>query len=229
MGLRRHAVGTTSSISGGQATISFGTGSLAAGSYRLFARVLDTDGQWSSAVGTQLTVTAPAAQGRTWRPPRVAIGSTVQGDMANANGTSYFKVQVVAGQKYTFQTVLGTLYDSVLTLLGTNGQTVIAQNDDMAPGNRASCITWQATRQRHVLPGREQLSGLAGGLVHPGHQRAGGLATSAASQCTTVRLAARLQRRAPLGDAAVCCRRGCPIVQLLWRGHGFCVELVSGA
>ena len=52
----------------------------------------------------------------------------------------------MAGQKYTFQTVLGSLYDSVLTLLGTNGQTVIAQNDDMAPGNRASCITWQATQ-----------------------------------------------------------------------------------
>ena len=105
----------------------------------------------------------------------VAIGSTAQGNVASASDTNYFKVQVVAGQKYTFQTVLGSLYDSVLTLLGTNGQTVIAQNDDMAPGNRASCITWQATRQRHVLSGREQLSGLAGGLVHPGHQRAIGL------------------------------------------------------
>src|SRR5208283_681801 len=51
----------------------------------------------------------------------------------------------VAGQTYTFQTVLGTLYDSVLTLVSTNGQSVIAQNDDMAPGNRASRITWQAT------------------------------------------------------------------------------------
>ena len=75
----------------------------------------------------------------------VAIGSTAQGDVANASDTNYFKVQVVAGQKYTFQTVLGSLYASVLTLLGTNGQTVIAQNDGMAPGNRASSITWQAT------------------------------------------------------------------------------------
>ena len=33
----------------------------------------------------------------------------------------------------------------MLTLLGSNGQTVIAQNDDMAPGNRASKITWHAT------------------------------------------------------------------------------------
>ncbi len=76
----------------------------------------------------------------------VAIGSGAQGDIANSADTSYFKVQVVAGQCYTFETVLGTLYDSVLTLLGTNGQTVIAQNDDMAPGNRSSRITWQATQ-----------------------------------------------------------------------------------
>ncbi len=75
----------------------------------------------------------------------VAIGSTVQGNIASASESNYFKVQVVAGQSYTFLVVLGTLYDSVLTLLGTDGQTVIAQNDDMAPGNRASCITWQAT------------------------------------------------------------------------------------
>jgi subtilisin family serine protease len=75
----------------------------------------------------------------------VAIGSTVAGNLASANQMEYFKVQVVTGQTYTFRTSLGTLYDSVLTLLGTNAQTVIAQNDDMAPGNRASSITWQAT------------------------------------------------------------------------------------
>ena len=116
------------------------------GSYRLFARALDTNGQWSSALSTQLTVTAPAVSGTNVATAvAVAIGSTVQGNVVNSNGTNYFKVQVVAGEKYKFQTALGSLYDSVLTLLGTNGQTVIAQNDDMAPGNRASCITWQAT------------------------------------------------------------------------------------
>jgi subtilisin family serine protease len=143
-------IGTTTSISGGQATLSFSTGSLAASSYRLFARALDTDGQWSSAVSTQLTVTAVPAQAAPGANPTtalaVAIGSTAQGDLANADDTNYFKVQVVAGQKYTFQVILGSLYDSVLTLLGTDGQTVIAQNDDMAPGNRAPCITWQATQ-----------------------------------------------------------------------------------
>ncbi len=139
-------VGTTSSISGGQATISINTGSLSAGSYRLSARALDTNGQWSPAVSTQLTVTAPAAYGTSVTTAvAVAIGSTAQGDLVNSSDTNYFKVQVVAGQTYTFQTVLGSLYDSVLTLLGANGQTVITQNDDIAPGNRASCINWQAT------------------------------------------------------------------------------------
>ena len=139
-------IGTTSSISGGQATISIGTGSFTAGSYRIFARVLDTDGQWSSAVGAQLTVTVPPApSANVTTAVTVAIGSAAQGNVANSSDTNYFKVQLVAGQKYTFQTVLGSLYDSVLTLLGANGQTVIAQNDDMAPGNRASRIAWQAT------------------------------------------------------------------------------------
>jgi subtilisin family serine protease len=145
-------IGTTSSISGGQSTISLSTGNLTAGSYRVFARVLDTDGQWSSAVSTQLTVTTQVAPGtngtngtNATTAVAVAIGSTAQGDIISASQTDYFKVQVVAGQKYTFQVVLGSLYDSVLTLLGTNGQAVIAQNDGMASSNRASCIRWQAT------------------------------------------------------------------------------------
>ena len=77
-------IGTTSSISGGQATISLSTGSLTAGSYRLFARALDTDGQWSSAVSTQLTVTAQATYGtNVTTAVAVAIGSTAQGNVAN--------------------------------------------------------------------------------------------------------------------------------------------------
>jgi hypothetical protein len=139
-------LGTVSIVSGSAATLSIGAGGLAAGSYELFARALDTNGQWSSAVNTRLMVAAPAAVGTNPATAMVvAIGSTVEGNMANSGGTIYFEVQVVAGEKYTFQTALGSLYDSVLTLLGPNGQTVIAQNDDMAPGNRASRIAWQAT------------------------------------------------------------------------------------
>ncbi len=143
-------IGTTISFSGGQAAISLSTVGFAAGSYRFFARALDTDGQWSSPVTAQLTVsttvTAPARGGTNVATAvPVAIGSTAQGDLTSSSNIGYFKVQLVAGQKYTFETILGTLYDSVLTLLGSSGQTVIAQNDDIAPGNRASCIAWQAT------------------------------------------------------------------------------------
>jgi subtilisin family serine protease len=75
----------------------------------------------------------------------VSIGVMAVGNVAGPGSANYFKVQLVAGQQYTFQTALGTLYDSVLTLVGSNGRTVIAQNDDMAPGSRASKITWQAS------------------------------------------------------------------------------------
>lgn len=76
---------------------------------------------------------------------QLQIGSTVQGNLASRSDVNYFKFDATAGQKYTFQTALGSLYDSVLTLLGPDGQTVVSQNDDMAPGNRASAIIWQAT------------------------------------------------------------------------------------
>jgi serralysin len=75
----------------------------------------------------------------------ITVGGDASGDLTGASQIDYFTVQVVAGEKYTFQTALGTLDDSILTLLGTNAQTLVAQNDDMAPGNRASSITWQAT------------------------------------------------------------------------------------
>ena len=75
----------------------------------------------------------------------VGIGSSVQCNLANSAATDYFKVQLVAGQKYTFQVVLGTLYDSILTLMGGGSQSVIAQNDGMGSSNRTSAITWSAT------------------------------------------------------------------------------------
>jgi subtilisin family serine protease len=75
----------------------------------------------------------------------VGIGSMAVGNIVNSSAANYFKVQLVAGQQYTLQTALGTLYDSVLTLLGSDGRTVLAQNDDMAVGSRASKIIWQAT------------------------------------------------------------------------------------
>ena len=161
----------------------------------------------------------------------VAIGSTAQGDVANSSDTNYFKVQVVAGQKYTFQTVLGSLYDSVLTLLGTNGQTVIAQNDDMAPGNRASRITWQATASGTYYLAVSSYPGSPLGSFTPGHQRARAVSTNA-SAFTNVPTSGWLLGRSvaiPSATLRPAAAGGCLIVQLFWRGYGFCVELVSGA
>jgi hypothetical protein len=39
---------------------------------------------------------------------------------------------------------LGTLHESVLSLLAPNGQTLLAQSDEVSPGNLASRIAWQA-------------------------------------------------------------------------------------
>ena len=80
-------------------------------------------------------------------------------------------------------------------------------------------------RQRHVLSGREQLSGLAAGLVHAGCQRAIGL-DARGSRPAILRRAVRPQRRLPLGHAAV----GCAAMSSRpnsWRGCGFGVELAS--
>ena len=139
-------LGSTATISGGQAATSWNTGSLAAGTYHVFARAIDSNGNWSAAVATTLTITAkaPGGAGVATAVP-VGIGSMAIGNITSSGSANYFKVQLVAGQQYTFQTALGTLYDSVLTLLGSDGRTLLAQNDDMAAGTRASKITWQAT------------------------------------------------------------------------------------
>jgi subtilisin family serine protease len=138
-------LGSTVTISGGRAATTWNTGSLAAGTYRVFARAIDSNGHWSTAVATTLTITAkPTGGAGLSSAVPVSIGSMAIGNIARSGAANYFKVQLVAGQQYTFQTALGTLYDSVLTLLGSDGRTVLAQNDDMAAGTRASKITWQA-------------------------------------------------------------------------------------
>lgn len=138
-------IGASSVIAAGQAGTTIDTTGMNAGNYRLFARALDNGGQWSAAAGTQLTVLSPDTRGHNFATATlVTAPSTVQGTVKNANDADFYKFQVVAGTRYVFQTTLGTLYDSVLTLLGHDGQTVVAQNDDVGAGNYASRIAWQA-------------------------------------------------------------------------------------
>jgi hypothetical protein len=55
----------------------------------------------------------------------------------------WFRVLVTAGSAYTFRTELGTLSDSALRLVASNGST-LSTNDDVATGNLSSRIDWIA-------------------------------------------------------------------------------------
>ena len=138
-------IGSTGSIVAGQASVAMDTTGMNAGTYRLFARALDSQNRWSASASTQLTVLSPDTRGHNFATAMLTtVGSTLQGTIKNSNDADFYKFQVVAGTRYVFQTTLGSLYDSVLNLMGHDGQTVLAQNDDIGSGNYASRITWQA-------------------------------------------------------------------------------------
>jgi subtilisin family serine protease len=138
-------IGSTGTITAGQASVTLNTAGMTPGSYQLFARAEDASGRWTAAVAATLTITARAQNGVTPATAvAAAVGSTVQGAITSPSSAEFFKFQAVAGGSYVFQTALGTLHDSVLTLFAADGQTVLAQNDDIAPGNLASRIAWQA-------------------------------------------------------------------------------------
>jgi subtilisin family serine protease len=138
-------IGTATSITGGQASISLNTGTMAAGTYEIFARVVDAAGHWSNAVSAALVVTAANNGGASAATAlSVNVGGTVSGALSTPGAVQWFKFQAVAGKNYILQTSLGTLPDSFLTLYGQDGRTALAQNDDIAPGNYASRILWNA-------------------------------------------------------------------------------------
>jgi subtilisin family serine protease len=138
-------LGSTASVTSGQASFAMSTAGMSAGTYEIFARAEDAKGQWSAAAGTQLTVTAALNHGtNAATAAAVGVGTTVNGTLYTFDDAAWYKFQAVAGQGYCFQTVLGTLHDSVLTLYAGDGLTVLSRNDDIAPGNLASKITWQA-------------------------------------------------------------------------------------
>jgi subtilisin family serine protease len=86
----------------------------------------------------------PAVNNTPAAAPTVTAPGAAQGTIRFNGDVNYVKFQAAAGKRYVFQTVLGTLHDSVLSLLAPNGQTLLVQNDDLAPGNLASRIAWQA-------------------------------------------------------------------------------------
>ncbi len=59
--------------------------------------------------------------------------SDVSAVIESIGDEDYFKVSLEAGKQYTFRTVSGTLLDTQMTLIGTNGVTEIVTNDDALP------------------------------------------------------------------------------------------------
>lgn len=75
-------------------------------------------------------------------------GETVQGDLQQAGETNRYRVAVSAGASYVWETSLGSLRDSVMTLYGEDGNE-LAYNDDSR--GLASRIEWTADRTGEVL------------------------------------------------------------------------------
>ncbi|MCA9111306.1 MAG: pre-peptidase C-terminal domain-containing protein, partial [Planctomycetaceae bacterium] len=73
----------------------------------------------------------------------IAVPSTTNGEIEVAGDDDFFKVSLVAGTAYKFETILGTHTDTRLQLLDMDGTTQLAFSDDIAGGaNRASRIVF---------------------------------------------------------------------------------------
>ncbi len=71
----------------------------------------------------------------------VSIGVEIAGDLELGEDIDWFSFDAVIGERYTIDTTLGTLADTVLYLYSTDGVTPLVFNDD-AFGLLASSITW---------------------------------------------------------------------------------------
>jgi serralysin len=72
--------------------------------------------------------------GDTTSTASVPVGGSVQGSIDTAGDSDWYRITLVAGQTYTFSTILGGLSDSILTLRNASG-TVLATNDDAVAGS----------------------------------------------------------------------------------------------
>ena len=87
------------------------------------------DGPLQLAVGRRVAVNAPLLRVGNLQP--------------HAQAPAMFNFVAKAGKTYTVRTHLGSLADTVLTLLGSDAKSELAFNDDAA-GTLASAITWTA-------------------------------------------------------------------------------------
>lgn len=139
------AVGATTTIVGGEASVRLNTANLAAGTHCFLARAQDNAGQWSSAAVATLTLLPSVDHGNNAATSTaIGVSSSTQGTIGAKGDVDWFKFQAVAGTTYVITTQLGTLPDSVLNLYNSDGTTVLARNDDNG-SSLASRITWRAT------------------------------------------------------------------------------------
>lgn len=137
-------LGSTTSIVGGQASITINSSSLGAGVHHILARAQDSLSLWSSCVSTTLTVLAGDDHGDSAATATTVGASSSTAGTINSNGdVDFFKFQAAAGMSYVFTVDLGTLRDSVLYLYDKNGVTQLAFNDDYG-SSVASQIKWTA-------------------------------------------------------------------------------------
>jgi subtilisin family serine protease len=73
----------------------------------------------------------------------VTMPATVSGTIFSSGESDWFRVQAVAGVEHRFETILGTLGDSLLRVYDTDGATLLAVDDDNGPG-LASLVNWTA-------------------------------------------------------------------------------------
>lgn len=139
-------LGSTSAVSGQQASFALNTAGYSPGTYRVFARAQDSSGLWSTAVATAFQVVAADDYGNAAATAStIGVGSTLSGKIDTGGDHDWFKFTAVAGRKYTIATQLRTLQDSVLTLYGPSGANPLATNDDAPGRGLASQIDWTAS------------------------------------------------------------------------------------
>jgi subtilisin family serine protease len=137
-------VASTTAIAGGAASANVSTSGLAQGTYRYFARAVDSHGQWSTAATTTLSVLAADNYGNTpATAAAIAAPGSLQGVIGTIGDVDWFQFQAVAGKTYVLSTQLGTLRNSALCLYDRNGTTLLARNSGSS-GNLAGQITWIA-------------------------------------------------------------------------------------
>ena len=137
-------LGTDNTITGRSASITLSATTYTTGSHVFFARARDNDGEFSRAVADAVRVVASDdhANGMVGATV-VTLNSVTAGDIEYDRDVDWFEFEAVAGTTYMFETTLGSLADSYVTLYDQNGL-FVADDDDGGTGY-ASRLVWNAT------------------------------------------------------------------------------------